>query len=52
MTEASYCAQGLIIRRGLLLFDNTEDARVLFIKFTGPAYDVFWVVHGMCTAGI
>lgn len=50
-TAASYCAQRLIMHRGLLLFDSTGGERGLFIKFTGPGHGIFWVVHSMCTAG-
>lgn len=50
-TAASYCAQGMVMPRGLLLFDSTGDERGLFIKFTGPEQGIFWVVHSTHTAG-
>ena len=50
-TAASYCAQGMVTRKGLLLFDSTGDERVLLIKFRCPGQAIFWVVHSMHTAG-
>lgn len=50
-TAASYCAQGMVKHKGLPLFDSTGHESSLFIKFTGPGQDIFWVVHSMHTAG-
>jgi len=48
---APYCARGMVVQRGLLLFDSTGDESGLFIKFTGPRQDIFCVVHSMHTVG-